>query len=77
MTPPTPSTLLDHDTQVYYLKRYRQFWASGPAAAVAVVAGVSDSLFQNDSANLGSLLSKMSRHVCNRKLSPAIETTIS
>lgn len=31
---------MDHDTQVYYFKYFRQFWASGPAAAVAVVAGV-------------------------------------
>lgn len=30
---------MDHDTQVYYFKYFRQFWASGPAAAVAVVAG--------------------------------------
>jgi len=35
-----PSTLMDRDTQVYYFKYFRQFWASGPAAAVAVVAGV-------------------------------------
>lgn len=35
-----PSTLMDQDTQVYYFKYFRQFWASGPAAAVAVVAGV-------------------------------------
>lgn len=40
---PKPTTLLDHDTQVYYFKQYRQFWASGPAAAVAVIAGVSSS----------------------------------
>lgn len=32
--------MMDHDTQVYYFKYFRQFWASGPAAAVAVVAGV-------------------------------------
>ena len=37
---PRPSTIMDHDTQVYYFKYFRQFWASGPAAAVAVVAGV-------------------------------------
>lgn len=35
-----PGGILDHDTKVYYFKQYRQFWASGPAAAVAVVAGV-------------------------------------
>lgn len=40
MAPPRPSSLLDHDTQVYYFKYFRQFWASGPAAAVAVIAGV-------------------------------------
>lgn len=40
---PTPTTfnLADRDTQVYYFKYFRQFWASGPAAAVAVIAGVS------------------------------------
>lgn len=38
---PTTFNLMDHDTQVYYFKYFRQFWASGPAAAVAVVAGVS------------------------------------
>lgn len=37
---PTMLNLMDHDTQVYYFKYFRQFWASGPAAAVAVVAGV-------------------------------------
>lgn len=31
--------LLEHDTKIYYLKKYRQFWASGPAAALAVVIG--------------------------------------
>lgn len=31
--------MMDYDTQVYYFKYFRQFWASGPAAAVAVVAG--------------------------------------
>lgn len=30
---------MDRDTQIYYFKYFRQFWASGPAAAVAVVAG--------------------------------------
>ena len=37
---PTLFNLADHDTQVFYFKYFRQFWASGPAAAVAVVAGV-------------------------------------
>ena len=36
---PTTFNLTDRDTQVFYFKYFRQFWASGPAAAVAVVAG--------------------------------------
>lgn len=48
MTPPKPTTLLDHDTQVYYFKYFRQFWASGPAAAVAVIAGVSHLRYKSE-----------------------------
>lgn len=65
-----PGSLLDHDTKVYYFKQYRQFWASGPAAAVAVIAGV---CFSKSTAllilTLNSLLSRMSRLECNRKYS--------
>lgn len=42
---------MDHDTQVYYFKYFRQFWASGPAAAVAVVAG---SPFENTKTRMQS-----------------------
>lgn len=36
--------ILDSDTQVYYAKKYRQLWASGPASMVSVLAGVGTSI---------------------------------
>lgn len=47
-----PGGLLDHDTKVYLFKQYRQFWAAGPAAAVAVIAGVRENIFCKSSADL-------------------------
>lgn len=35
-----PTSLFDPDTKVYYAKKYRQLWASGPASMVSVLAGV-------------------------------------
>lgn len=32
--------LFDRETQVYWTKQYRQFWATAPATAIAVLAGV-------------------------------------
>lgn len=36
---PFLSKIVDHDTQVYYTKKNRQFLASGPAAGLAVIVG--------------------------------------
>lgn len=62
------------DTRIYYAKKYRQVLSSGPACALAVIAGVSHSSSDCEEPILtdpfSRLLLKTSRSECNRESSP-------
>lgn len=62
--------LFDPDTKVYYAKKYRQLWASGPASMVSVLAGVSrGTILRMNGLTSPRHLSRMSKRECNRKSS--------